>query len=84
MMMYAFAFKYSNPGMARVAAVIAVFGIAWNRLNTALICFNWHMYQEIPHWKEVTITIFIYTTYIITYRFILYRLPILYEWKGDK
>jgi hypothetical protein len=56
----------------------------WNRINTALVSFNWHMYQEIPYWKEVVITITIFTLYLATYRFILYRLPILYEWKGDK
>ncbi len=84
MMLYAFAVRNGNARMARVAAVISVLGIFWNRINTALICFNWHMYQEIPHWKEVAITITIYTLYIATYRFILYRLPILYEWKGEK
>jgi len=67
-----------------VAAVIAVLGIIWNRINTSLICFNWQLYQEIPHWKEVWITITLYSLYFITYRFIVYRLPILYEWKGEK
>jgi Ni/Fe-hydrogenase subunit HybB-like protein len=84
MMLYAFAYKNRLPGLARTAAFIAVFGILWNRINTALICFNWNMYQEIPHWKEIVITVMIYTLYIVTYRFLLYRLPILYEWKGDK
>jgi Ni/Fe-hydrogenase subunit HybB-like protein len=84
MMLFTFAVRNGNAQMARVAAFIGVLGILWNRINTALISFNWHMYQEIPHWKEVAITITIYTLYIVTYRFILYRLPILYEWKGDK
>jgi Ni/Fe-hydrogenase subunit HybB-like protein len=84
MMLFAFAVRNGNAQMARVAAFISVFGIIWNRLNTTLVCFNWHMYQEIPHWREVAITITIYTLYIATYRFILYRLPILYEWKGEK
>ena len=84
MMLFVVAIRNNNASIARFAALIAVIGILWNRLNTALVCFNWHMYQEIPHWKEITITVLVYTTYIITYRFILYRLPILYEWKGDK
>src|SRR5210317_400920 len=70
-------------GLARFAALITVLGIAMNRLNTALITFNWKLYQEIPHWREVVICITIYSLYIVTYRFILYRLPILYSWKQD-
>jgi Ni/Fe-hydrogenase subunit HybB-like protein len=84
MMLLAFAVRNGNAGMARAAAFISVFGVLWNRINTALIGFNWYMFQEIPHWKEVVITITIFTLYLATYRFILYRLPILYEWKGDK
>ncbi|MCA1766551.1 MAG: polysulfide reductase [Desulfobulbaceae bacterium] len=84
MMLFAYAVRNGNAQMARVAAFISVFGVLWNRINTALVGFNWHMYQEIPHWKEVAITVTIFTLYLATYRFILYRLPILYAWKGEK
>ncbi len=84
MMLFAFAYRNDNATIARVAALIAVIGIIWNRLNTALVCYNWNMYQEIPHWKEVWITVTIYAIYFMTYRFILCRLPILYEWQGEK
>ncbi|MDA8160397.1 MAG: polysulfide reductase [Desulfobacteraceae bacterium] len=84
MMLYVLAIRKGNATVARVAAIFAVLGILWNRINTCLVCFNWYMYREIPHWKEVAITITVYTAYIVTYRFILYRLPILYEWKGAK
>jgi hypothetical protein len=42
------------------------------------------MYQEIPHWREVVIAITVYTTYIVVYRFVLARMPIIYTWKGDE
>lgn len=84
MCMFAVAVKKRLAGLARLAALIAVLGIAWNRLNTALITYNWQLYQEIPHWKEVWITITVCALYFLTYRFILYRLPILYGWKGEK
>jgi Ni/Fe-hydrogenase subunit HybB-like protein len=80
--LYTIALRNYRPGLARFAAVIAVFGIAFNRLNTALVAFNWNLYQEIPHWREVVITITVYTLYIVTYRFLLYRLPILYQIKA--
>ena len=84
MCLFAIAVKNRRAGIVRFAALISVLGIIWNRLNTSMISFNWDMYPEIPHWKEVWITITIYALYFLTYRFILYRLPIIYEWKGEK
>jgi Ni/Fe-hydrogenase subunit HybB-like protein len=82
--LFTYAIRNSLPGLARFTAFITVFGIALNRLNTALITFNWKLYQEIPHWREVVICITVYSLYIVTYRFILYRLPILYTFKAAK
>jgi len=79
--LFTIAIRNNAVGLARFTALITVLGIALNRLNTALIAFNWKLYQEFPHWREVMIVITIYTLYIVTYRFILYRLPILYTWK---
>jgi Ni/Fe-hydrogenase subunit HybB-like protein len=84
MCMFAVGVKNHWVGIVRFAALISVLGIIWNRLNTSMIAFNWELYAEIPHWKEIWITITIYSLYFLTYRFILYRLPILYEWKGEK
>lgn len=84
MFLFSIGVRHQKVNIVRLAAVIAVLGIAWNRINTSLICFNWQLYQEIPHWKEVWITITLYSLYFITYRFIVYRLPIIYEWKGEK
>ncbi len=84
MFMFAIGIRHRYVGLIRFAALIAALGIIWNRLNTALICYNWQLYQEIPHWKEVWITITIYSLYFLTYRFIVYRLPIVYGWKGEK
>ena len=81
--LFTMAIRTNRAGLARLAAFIAVFGIALNRLNTALITFNWQLYQEIPHWREIVIAITVYATYIVVYRAVLYRLPILYTWQGD-
>ncbi|MFO7577684.1 MAG: polysulfide reductase [Pelovirga sp.] len=71
-----------NVTICRVGALITVLGILLNRLNTALITFNWNLYQEIPHLFEVIISITIFAIYVTTYRFILNRLPILYQYKA--
>ncbi len=82
--LFTYAIRNNLVGLARFTAIITVLGIALNRLNTALITFNWKLYQEIPHWREVVIVILIYSLYIVTYRFVLYRLPILYAWKASE
>jgi hypothetical protein len=53
-----------------------------NRMNTAMITFNWKMAErEIPTLREAIISITLFSIYIVVWRFILYRLPILYTWK---
>lgn len=84
MMMFAVGVKNRRVGLVRVAGWVSVLGLVWNRINTSMIAFNWQLYAEIPHWKEVWITVAVFALYFIVYRFILYRLPILYEWQGEK
>ena len=81
---YTMAVRNGNASLARFSAFLAVFGLALNRLNTALITFNWQLYQEIPHWREVVIVVTVYATYIVVYRAVLARMPILYTWKEKK
>lgn len=84
MMLFAKGVRDSRVGMVRFGAFITVVGIIWNRLNTAIVCFNYQMYQEIPTWQEVWLTVTIYAIYFITYRFIVYRLPIVYDWHENR
>jgi len=84
LMLLAYAIPRKAVALVRLAAFITVFGVVLNRLNTAIICFNWKLpYREIPHWREVVISLTIFAIYIVVYRFILYRLPILYKWKEE-
>jgi len=70
-------------GLCRIGAFLTVAGILLNRLNTALIAFNWQLYQEIPHYLEFIVAITIFAIYVATYRFILARLPILYKHRSQ-
>ncbi|MBB5347728.1 polysulfide reductase [Desulfoprunum benzoelyticum] len=81
MLLFATGVRNGEVGKVRIAAFLTVVGIVWNRLNTALVCFNYQMYAEIPHWKEVWLTITLYALYFVVYRWIVYRLPIVFEWK---
>ena len=78
---FAYGIRNHRAGIVRLGAFTTIFGIALNRLNCSLFAYNWRLYQEIPHWGEVTICITIFAIYVVVYRFILYRLPILYSWK---
>jgi len=80
--LFAWAIHNQRVGVVRLAAFITVFGVVLNRLNTALIAFNWKLYPEIPHPFEVLISVTIFAIYVVVYRFILYRLPILFAWKA--
>ncbi len=82
--LFTVAIRNNSANLARFAALVAVLGIALNRFNTALIAFNWELYQEIPHPREIGIVITVYTIYIVTYRFVLARMPLLYSWKEAK
>lgn len=81
LVLLAYGIRHKLVLVCRLGAFLTVFGIVLNRLNTALITFNWKLYQEIPHMWEVVISITIFAIYIATYRFILNRLPILYKYK---
>lgn len=82
--LFAYAVRNQLVSVARWGAVLTVFGIVLNRLNTALITFNWQLYQEIPHIFEFIIAVTIFAMYVVVYRFLLYRLPILYSWKEQQ
>jgi Ni/Fe-hydrogenase subunit HybB-like protein len=84
LVLFARGIRGRDVGLIRFTAFVTIFGIVLNRLNTALVAFNWKLYQEIPHWKEFVIEIALFAVYIITYRFILYRLPILFGMKRQE
>jgi hypothetical protein len=85
MVLFAYAIHHKKLAIIRFSALLVVIGIFLNRINTALITFNWKLsYREIPHWREVAICLTVYCIYIVVYRFILYRLPIFYQWKTQE
>lgn len=82
LVLFAYSIRNNKVGIVRFAAFLTVFGVVLNRVNTAMITFNWKLAErEIPHWREALISITIFAIYITVYRFILYRLPILFQWK---
>lgn len=80
--LFTWAVQTRNVRLTRVAAVIAVLGIVLNRLNVSIVTFNWHLpsaERYIPHWMEILISVFIVTIGILTFRWIVERMPVLRE-----
>lgn len=83
LVMLAFGARHRRLALVRFGALLAVLAILWNRLNTVMICYNFRLHQEIPHWKELWVVAVILCFYFIVYRFFLYRIPILFK-AGDE
>jgi Ni/Fe-hydrogenase subunit HybB-like protein len=82
LILLSYAVRNRIVGLARFGAFLTVIGVLLNRLNTGIFTFNWKLPErEIPPWREIVISVTIFAIYIIVYRFILYRLPILYRWQ---
>ncbi len=73
---------YFTIKVVGITAAWTVAGIVLNRLNVSVIAFNYHLpltERYFPHWMEIGISVFMVTMLILVYRFIVTRMPILYE-----
>ncbi len=80
--LYAIGVRTQSTGLIKWTSVLAVLGVVFNRFNVCLIAFNWHLpasERYFPHWMEIGISIFIVMIGLLLYRFIVTRMPILYE-----
>ncbi len=78
---FAYGVRHRRVALVRWGALLAVAGIIWNRLNTVMFCYNYRLHQEVPHWKELWVVVTLLCFYFIVYRFILYRIPVLFRWR---
>jgi Ni/Fe-hydrogenase subunit HybB-like protein len=66
--------------VARAAAVVTVAGIIVNRLNVSLVAMNWNVPDRyLPSSMEVLISVAIVTIGLLTFRWIVNRMPVLRE-----
>ncbi len=81
-MIFMYAVQNNLAGWVRGCAIYTVFGIILNRLDHSIIAFNWHLAWKdryFPSWMEVVLTITVVTIGILTFQWIMNRMPILYE-----
>ena len=80
--LYAVGVRDRNVKLIRWTSVLAVLGIVVNRFNVSMVAFNYHLpasERYFPHWMEIGISVFIVTVGLVVFRFIVTRMPILYE-----
>ena len=80
--LYAVGARDKNIKMIRRTSILAVLGIVLNRFNISMVAFNYHLPSSeryFPHWMEIAISLFIVTVGILVFRFMVTRMPILYE-----
>ena len=85
--LYAIGTREKNTTLIKWTSALAVLGIILNRLNVSVIAFNWHLPaadRYFPSWMEVSITVFLVTIGVLIFRFIVTKMPILYEHKDYK
>jgi Ni/Fe-hydrogenase subunit HybB-like protein len=77
-----YAVQNRKATMVRGAAIAAALGVLLNRVDTAIVAFNWLLPWKdryVPSWMEIVITVTIISIGIMTFRFIVNRMPILHE-----
>ena len=81
-LLFTYAVQNQMVRLVRVVAVVTIIGIILNRLNQSVIAFGWHLpwkFRYVPSWMEVVLTITVVTIGILTFRWIMNRMPILYD-----
>ena len=85
--LYYYGVQNKNVKLIRYSAVLSAIAIVMNRLNISLIAFNWQLPdRELFYWKEIIVVIAVIIIQVLTYRWIVNRMPVLRthpDFKGD-
>jgi Ni/Fe-hydrogenase subunit HybB-like protein len=77
-LMFAYGSRHRRVKLVRFAAIVAVLGVVLNRVDVSIIAFNWkHPFMYVPSWMEVVGSVTIVTLGVVTFRWIVNRMPIL-------
>lgn len=79
--------RTKNVPLVRFTALWTVIGIVINRLNVSIIAFNWDVADRyVPRWSEILVTLMIVTLLVVSFRWIVNRMPVLRrhpDYKGE-
>ena len=76
--LYLYASAKRSARIARWTALWTVLGIVVNRVNVSMVAFNWQETERyFPRWTEFAVTLAIVTALVLTYRWVVNRMPVL-------
>jgi Ni/Fe-hydrogenase subunit HybB-like protein len=79
-LLFSWGAQTGNVAMVRLTALLTVVGICINRLNISLIAMNWSATgRYFPHWMELVISLTVITIGILTFQWIVRRMPVIRE-----
>jgi Ni/Fe-hydrogenase subunit HybB-like protein len=79
-LLFAWGARNRRPGLVRAVAGWTVLGIVVNRLNVSIVAMNWSRpVAYVPNWMEILTSITIITIGVLTFRWIVNRMPVLRE-----
>jgi len=74
------AVRQGNAALVRAGAAVAVAGVVLNRLNVSVVAMNWNAgVRYVPSWMEVVTSMAVITIGVLTFRFIVNRMPVLHQ-----
>lgn len=77
-LLFVLAERKRSVGLVCSTALWTILGVVLNRFNVSLIAFNWQLpHRELFNWKEFAIIAGVVTIEILTYRWIINRMPVL-------
>ena len=80
--LFALGVRERKSKLIRWTAAWTVLGIIVNRFNVSLVAFNWQLplsQRYFPSWMEIVISLFIVTIGVLVFRFMVTRMPVLFE-----
>lgn len=79
-LLYAWATHYRKVAVVRATAAWTVLGIVVSRINVSIVAMNWSRpIAYVPSWMEIVVSLAIITMGILTFRWIVNRMPVLRE-----
>ena len=82
-LLFAWATRANHVTAVRWIAGWTVLGVVVNRMNVAVVAMNWSRPTPYyPHWMEIVISLTIVTIGVITFRWIVNRMPVLRRHPG--
>jgi Ni/Fe-hydrogenase subunit HybB-like protein len=79
-LLFAYGVRNRKTTLVRITAAWTVLGVVVYRLNISIVAMNWNVANRyVPSWMEILTSVTIVTIGVLTFRWIVNRMPILRE-----